>query len=83
MVMDLGEPLFPDVLEGSGGGHRKANQEDVGLGIGERTQPVIIFLSCSIEETQCVWLISDPIDVAPLAAGHHEPSKKSHITVTA
>ena len=35
VVVDLGEPFFPDVLEGGGGGDGEADEEDVGLRVGE------------------------------------------------
>ena len=49
MVVDLGEPLLADVLEGGGGGDGKADEENVGLGVRERSEAVVIFLSGSIE----------------------------------
>lgn len=33
MVMNFGEPFFAHVLEGSGGCHGEADQENVGLGV--------------------------------------------------
>ncbi len=60
MVVHLGKPLLADVLEGSWAGDGEADQEDVGLGIRERAETVVIFLSGGIEESEGVGLIADP-----------------------
>lgn len=62
VVVHLGEPLFPDVLEGGGRGDGEADEEDVGLGVRERAQAVVILLSGSIEETEGIWLVADPVE---------------------
>lgn len=45
VVLDLRKPLGRDILEGGRAGHAKAYEEDVGLGIGEGSQPVVVFLA--------------------------------------
>ena len=60
MVVNLWEPLFADVLEGGWRRDGEADEEDVGLWVGEWTQAVVIFLSGGIEESEGVWLIADP-----------------------
>lgn len=60
MVVDLREPLLANVLEGCRGGDAEANEEDIGLGIGEGSKSVVIFLTSSIEEAQGIWLIANP-----------------------
>jgi hypothetical protein len=56
------EPFLSDVFEGGRGSDGEADKKDVGLGIREWAQTVVIFLSGCIEETQGVWLITDPVD---------------------
>lgn len=62
MVMYFGKPFLSDVLEGGRGGDGEADEEDIGLRIREWAQTVVIFLSGCIEETQGVWLITNPVD---------------------
>lgn len=57
--MDLGKPLLSDVLKGCWRGDGETNQEDISLGVRKGTEPIIVLLPCSIEESQSVWLISD------------------------
>lgn len=52
VVTHLGEPLGPDVLKGGRIHQREADEEDVRLGIGERSQPVVVLLPGGIPETQ-------------------------------
>jgi hypothetical protein len=61
VVVDLREPLFPDVLKGGRGGDGEADQEDISLGVGQRAQAIVILLTGGIEETESVGLITDPI----------------------
>ena len=63
MVVDLGEPLFPDVFEACRGGDAEADEEDVGLGVGERPETVVVFLASRVQETQGVRLIANPVSV--------------------
>jgi len=37
-------PLVLDILEGRGGGHGEAQEEHVRLWVGQRTEPVVVFL---------------------------------------
>ena len=60
-MVNLGEPLLSDVLERRRRCDGEADEEDVGLGVGQRPQAVIIFLSGGIEETKGVWLVTDPV----------------------
>jgi hypothetical protein len=49
--MYFGKPFLSDVLEGGRGGDGEADEEDIGLGIREWAQAVVIFLSGCVEET--------------------------------
>ena len=60
VVVYLGEPLLADVLERGRRRDTEANQEDVGLGVRERAQAVVIFLSGGIKQSQRVRLVADP-----------------------
>jgi hypothetical protein len=51
VVVYFREPFLSDVLEGGRGGDGEADKEDIGLGIREWTQTVVIFLSGGIEES--------------------------------
>ena len=62
MVVDFGEPFLADVLEGGGGGNAKTDKEDIGLGIRERTEAVVIFLTCGIKEAKGIRFVADPED---------------------
>ena len=62
MVVDFGEPFLADVLERGGGGDTETNEEDVGLGVGERAEAVVIFLTGGVEETEGVGFVADPRD---------------------
>lgn len=74
VVVNLGEPLFPHVLKGGGGGDGEANKEDISLRVGERAQTIIILLTGSIEQTQRVRFIADPGD-GGLARGQGRSGK--------
>ena len=52
-------PFRENVLERRRGDDRKADEEDVGLWIGERTKTIVVLLSSSIEKTQCVGLTTN------------------------
>lgn len=54
------EPFLAHVFKGGGGGDGKANEEDVGLWVRQRTQSVIVFLTGRIEKSKRVWLIANP-----------------------
>ena len=60
VVVDLGEPLLLYVLERGWRSHGEADEENIGLGIRKRSETVVIFLSCRIEESQGIRLIADP-----------------------
>lgn len=62
MMTDFGEPLFLNVLERSGRVDGKADQEDVGLRVGQRAQTVVVFLPGGVEQSQSVRLIADPVE---------------------
>jgi hypothetical protein len=64
MVVHLGEPLLTDVLERGGRRHGEAHKEDVGLGVREGAQAVVIFLSGGVEQAEGVGLITDPCTVS-------------------
>lgn len=63
VVVDLGKPLLPDVFKGSGGGDREAHEENVGLGVGQGSQAVVVLLTGGIEQSERVGLVSDPEEV--------------------
>lgn len=46
VVVYLGEPLFLDVLKGCRRCDGEAHQEDVGLRVGQRSQAVVVLLTC-------------------------------------
>ena len=84
-MVHLGEPLFSHVLEGGGGGDGEADEEDVGLRVGEGSQAVVVFLSGGIEEAEGVGFVADPglrVLVGRLMGGLGL-SLSTHITVTA
>jgi len=58
-VRDLGEPLGGDVFEGRGGDDGEANKEDIGLGVGEGAQSVVVLLSSGIPKTEVDGLAVD------------------------
>lgn len=61
VVVDFGEPLLADVLKGSRRDDGEADEEDIGLRVRERTETVIILLTGSIEESESVGLVSNPV----------------------
>jgi hypothetical protein len=44
--------LLLDVVKGVGRVNGKANQDNVGVGVGKRAQTVVIFLTCGIPESE-------------------------------
>lgn len=61
VVVDLREPLLTDVLKGGRGGDGEADEEDVGLRVRQRAEPVVILLPSSIKEAEGVGLVADPV----------------------
>ena len=61
VVVDFGEPLLADVLKGSRRDDGEADEEDIGLRVRERTETVVILLTGSIEESEGVGLVSNPV----------------------
>lgn len=61
VVGDLGVPLGADILEGGGVDDGEAEEEDVGLGVGERAEAIEVLLSGSVPE----------VEVPGLAIDHH------------
>lgn len=59
VVLDLGVPLGLDVLERGGGDDREADKEDIGLGVGEGAEAVIVLLTGGIPETKVNRLAVD------------------------
>lgn len=51
-MLDLREPFRFDVVEGGRADDGEADQEDVGLGIGEGSESVIIFLPRGVPESE-------------------------------
>jgi hypothetical protein len=44
ILLQLGDPLLPHILETSRVDHRKADEEDIGHGVRQRPQAVIVLL---------------------------------------
>jgi len=59
VVLNLGDPFGANIFEGSGGDDGEADEEDVGLGIGEGSKTIVIFLSRSVPKTEIDGLIVD------------------------
>lgn len=59
MVMKFRIPLGANVFEGSGVDSGVEHQENVGLGVGQRAQAVVVVLARGIPETQVEWLAID------------------------
>lgn len=51
VVVDLGEPFLAHVFKRRRGSHGKANQKDIGLGVRQRAETIVILLSGSIEQS--------------------------------
>lgn len=62
MVMYFWKPLFAYVLERGRGGDTKADKEDIGLGVGQGAETIIVFLTGGVKEAEGVGFISDPGD---------------------
>jgi hypothetical protein len=62
VVVHFGEPFFPHVLEGGRRRDGEADEEDVGLGIRERPEAVVILLPSGVEEAERVWLVANPVE---------------------
>lgn len=62
-MVHFGEPFLPHVLKRGWGSDGETDEEDIGLGVGEGAQAVVIFLSGGIEKTECIRLVADPVDV--------------------
>lgn len=60
VVVNLGEPLLADVLEGSRRNDGEADEEDVGLGVREGAETIVVLLTGGIEESKGVRLIANP-----------------------
>jgi len=52
VVLDLRDPLGGDVLKGGWADDAEADEEDIGLGIAQRTKTVIVLLAGSIPEAK-------------------------------
>lgn len=52
MVRDFRVPFVPHVGVGRGAADGEADDEDVGLGVGERAQAVVLLLARSVPEVQ-------------------------------
>ena len=44
VLLQLGDPLLPDVLEAGGVDDWETDEEDVGHWVGQRSQPVVVLL---------------------------------------
>jgi hypothetical protein len=72
VVVDFGEPFLAHVFKGGGRGDGKADQEDVGLGIGQGAQSIIILLAGGIEQPEGIRFVTDPDKSASLPAARDE-----------
>jgi len=61
-VLDLGRPLLGDVLQGVGRVDGEAHEDDVGVGVGEGPQPVIVLLARRVPQGQ-LHLLAIDLDV--------------------
>lgn len=52
VMRHLGVPLVPNIGMGGGAANRKADDENIGLGIGERAQAVILLLACCVPQVE-------------------------------
>ena len=48
---DFRDPFLPDVFEGVRRDDAEADEEDVSLRVGQRTQTIVILLTGSVEQT--------------------------------
>ena len=60
MMVHLGEPFLPHVLERGWGCHAEAHEEHVRLGVRQRTEAVIVFLTRCIKQAESVRFVADP-----------------------
>lgn len=60
VVVDFGEPFLANVLKRRGGSNGEADEEDIGLGIGQRTKTIVVLLTGGIEQAQGIGFITDP-----------------------
>ena len=51
-MLDFRRPLLGDVLQGVGRVDGEAHEDNIGVGVGERPQPVVVFLSGGIPQGQ-------------------------------
>ena len=51
--------LFSDIFEGRRGNYGEADQENVCLGVAERSQSVVVLLSSCVKQTQGIGLPAD------------------------
>lgn len=61
MMVDFREPLLANVFEGRGGCDGETHKEDISLRVGQGTQTVVIFLTSSVEQSEGVGFVADPI----------------------
>lgn len=59
MVLDFGKPFGFHVVEGWGGYDGEADQENVGLRVGEGAEAVVVFLSGGVPESEADWSAVD------------------------
>lgn len=59
VMVHLREPFLLNVFERSRRGNAKADKENVGLWVGERTETVVILLTGGIEQAQCIRIITN------------------------
>ena len=50
MMVHLRKPFLAHILKGSGGRDGEANEKDIGLGVRKRSESIIVFLPCRVEE---------------------------------
>jgi hypothetical protein len=69
--MNLWEPLLLHVLKRGGRGNGEADEEDVGLRVGERAEPVVILLTCVVSARvhSRIWLDLPAVSNSPKVYG--------------
>lgn len=59
MMGDFRVPFLLDIVKGGGDHNGEADEKDVCLRVGQRSEPVIVFLPGSVEQTKGVWFVAD------------------------
>ena len=68
-VFNLRGPFFRDVLERVGGVYAEAHQDDVGVGVGEGPQSIVVLLTGRVPECE-LHLFAVHLDVGDVVLEH-------------